>query len=34
MFLVKHFKDLTVNEFYEIAKARYDVFACEQKITI
>lgn len=34
MFLVKHFKDLTVNEFYEIAKARYDVFACEQKITM
>ena len=30
MFLVKHFKDVTVNEFYEIAKARYDVFACEQ----
>ncbi|MEG0857319.1 MAG: GNAT family N-acetyltransferase [Terrisporobacter sp.] len=34
MFIIKHFKDLTVNEFYEIAKARYEVFACEQKITM
>ena len=33
MFLVKHFKDLSVDEFFEIAKARYEVFACEQKIT-
>ncbi|MGL5316609.1 MAG: GNAT family N-acetyltransferase [Peptostreptococcaceae bacterium] len=32
MFKVKHFNDLTVNELYEIAKARYEVFACEQKI--
>lgn len=34
MFKVKHFRDLTINEFYEIAKARYEVFACEQKITM
>lgn len=34
MFVIKHFNDLTVNEFYEIAKARYEVFACEQKITM
>ena len=34
MFLIKHFKDLTTSEFYEIAKARYEVFACEQKITM
>lgn len=34
MFIIKHFNDLTVNEFYEIAKARYEVFACEQKITM
>lgn len=34
MFKIKHFKDLTINEFYEIAKARYEVFACEQKITM
>lgn len=33
MFIVKHFKDLSVDEFFEIAKARYEVFACEQKIT-
>lgn len=33
MFIVKHFNDLNVNEFYEIAKARYEVFACEQEIT-
>lgn len=32
MFKVKHFNDLNVNELYEIAKARYEVFACEQKI--
>ncbi|MEG2848509.1 MAG: GNAT family N-acetyltransferase [Bacilli bacterium] len=32
MYKIKHFKDLTVNEFYEIAKARYEVFACEQHI--
>lgn len=34
MFKIKHFRDLTINEFYEIAKARYEVFACEQKITM
>ena len=33
MYTIKHFKDLTVSEFYEIAKARYEVFACEQQIT-
>lgn len=33
MYKIKHFNDLTTNEFYEIAKARYEVFACEQKIT-
>lgn len=33
MFIIKHFKDLSVDEFFEIAKARYEVFACEQKIT-
>ena len=32
MFKIKHFNDLTVEEFYEIAKARYEVFACEQYI--
>lgn len=32
MFKIKHFNDLTVNELYEIAKSRYEVFACEQKI--
>ncbi len=34
MFVIKHFNNLTTNEFYEIAKARYEVFACEQKITM
>ena len=33
MFVIKHFKDLSIDEFFEIAKARYEVFACEQKIT-
>lgn len=33
MYKIKHFSNLTVNEFYEIAKARYEVFACEQEIT-
>ena len=28
MFVIKHFKDLSVDEFFEIAKARYEVFAC------
>ncbi|MGL5345820.1 MAG: GNAT family N-acetyltransferase [Peptostreptococcaceae bacterium] len=32
MFKVKHFNDLTINELYEIVKARYEVFACEQRI--
>lgn len=32
MFKIKHFNDLNINELYEIAKARYEVFACEQKI--
>ena len=32
MFIVKHFKDLSVDEFFEITKARYEVFACEQKL--
>ncbi|MGX9757759.1 GNAT family N-acetyltransferase [Clostridioides difficile] len=32
MFKIKHFNDLSLNEFYEIAKSRYEVFACEQKI--
>lgn len=29
----KRFSDLTIEELYEIAKVRYEVFACEQKIT-
>lgn len=33
MYKIKHFNDLTTDEFYEIVKARYEVFACEQKIT-
>jgi len=33
MFIIKHFNELTTDEFFEIAKARYEVFACEQKIT-
>ena len=33
MFIIKHFEDLSVDEFFEIAKARYEIFACEQKIT-
>ena len=32
MFEIKKFNDLTVNEMYEIAKSRFEVFACEQKI--
>ena len=32
MFKVKHFNELNIDELYEIAKARYEVFACEQKI--
>ena len=33
MFKIKHFNDLSSNDMYEIAKSRYEVFACEQKIT-
>lgn len=33
MFKIKHFNDLNVNDMYEIAKSRYEIFACEQKIT-
>lgn len=29
----KYFNELNINELYEIAKARYEVFACEQEIT-
>lgn len=29
---IKKFKQLTLEELYEIVKARYEVFACEQKI--
>ena len=32
MFKVKHFNELNIDELYEIAKVRYEVFACEQKI--
>lgn len=32
MYKIKHFNELTLNEFYEIAKSRYEVFACEQHI--
>lgn len=31
-FIIKHFNDLTANEFYEIAKARFEVFVMDQKI--
>lgn len=30
---IKGFYDLSLDELYEINKARYEVFACEQKIT-
>lgn len=29
---IKRFDELTVEELYEICKARYEVFACEQRI--
>lgn len=29
---IKKFDKLSVNELYEICKARYEVFVCEQKI--
>lgn len=32
MFEIKKFNDLTVYEMYEIAKSRFEVFVCEQKI--
>ena len=32
MFENKKFNDLTVNEMYEIAKSRFEIFVCEQKI--
>lgn len=32
MFEIKKFNDLTVNEMYEIAKSRFEIFVCEQKI--
>ena len=32
MFKIKHFNELSIDELYEIVKARYEVFACEQKI--
>ncbi|MCH1966713.1 GNAT family N-acetyltransferase [Paraclostridium sordellii] len=32
MCTIKQFNDLTLEEFYEIAKSRYEIFACEQKI--
>lgn len=31
-FIIKHFNDLTVNELYEISKARFEVFVMDQKI--
>ena len=30
-FRSKHFNELNISELYEIAKARYEVFACEQE---
>lgn len=32
MFEIKKFNELTVDEMYEIAKSRFEVFVCEQKI--
>nr|WP_286172819.1 GNAT family N-acetyltransferase [Caproiciproducens sp. MSJ-32] len=32
-FKIKSFNELSVDEFYEIAKIRYEVFVCEQEIT-
>ena len=32
-FEIKKFSELTVDDIYEIAKSRYEVFACEQEIT-
>lgn len=30
---IKKFNELNINDLYEICKARYEVFACDQKIT-
>lgn len=30
---IKHFKDLSLNELYEVCKLRYEVFVCDQEIT-
>ena len=32
-FEIKYFNDLTVDDMYEIAKSRFEVFVCEQEIT-
>ena len=32
-FEIKSFNELSVDEMYEIAKSRFEVFVCEQKIT-
>ena len=32
-FEIKSFNDLTVDDMYEIAKSRFEVFVCEQEIT-
>lgn len=32
-FRCKYFNELNISELYEIVKARYEVFACEQEIT-
>lgn len=32
-FEIKKFNELTIDEIYEIAKSRFEVFVCEQKIT-
>lgn len=31
-FVIKHFKELSINELYEIVKSRFEVFVSEQKI--
>lgn len=32
-FEIKRFNELTIDEMYEIAKSRFEVFVCEQEIT-
>ena len=32
MFIIKHFNDLNVDEFFKISKSRYKVFACNKKL--